>query len=205
MPYVYVQATPQVRGNGSAIAALVTGLVGLVLTVVTGWIPFVGFFLILLPTMLAIIFGMVGKAQARRGAPYGATATAGLTCGFIGLLLTALMQACWGLLIGGMVMSASEVDEDTAAVEEVSYETHQEIQRRLEAEWARMQAGFPELEIEIDEPDAPLDSTAPSSEITNKPAEQQGGEPNEIDAEKNTALRKQDDQISEASNDPPII
>jgi hypothetical protein len=145
----YAYPNPQVvRGNGIGIAALVSGLIGLALSVVTGWIPIVGFFLILLPTLLAIIFGFIGRAQARTGAPHGAKATAGLTCGFVGLLLTVLLQACWGLLIGGAVISATEMADDMPAVVEVQ-RVGQEIQRQLERDWAQ-EAESRELIIPIE-------------------------------------------------------
>jgi hypothetical protein len=157
MPYVY--RTNEIRGNGTAIVALITGLIGMIMTVVTGWIPIVGFFLILLPAALAIIFGFVGRAQARAGAPHGAKAVAGLTCGFVALLLTALMQLCWGLAIGGVVISAAEIAEQTGGIEELKG-VGQEIQQRVQAEWTRMKAEFPEIEIDED-PSVP-DSSSPS-------------------------------------------
>jgi hypothetical protein len=148
MPYVYAHAAHEIRGNGTAIVALITGLLGMVMTVVTGWIPIVGFFLMLLPSVLAIIFGFVGRAQARAGAPHGAKAVAGLTCGFVALLLTVLMQLCWGLVLGGVVISAAEMAEQVGGIDELQ-DAGQEIQQRVQAEWTRINAGFPEREIEI--------------------------------------------------------
>src|SRR5262245_37696897 len=170
MPYVYVQTPHPVRGNGLAIAALITGLIGLVLTVATGWIPIVGFFLMLFPSVLAIIFGLVGKAQARRGASHGGAAAAGLTCGFVALLLTSLMQLCWGVLIGGVVMSAAEMVEPPAI--ENPDQMLREIQKRVESDWARIEAKVPEIEIEIDEQDTSSVLTLPPAETTTESAQE---------------------------------
>lgn len=70
------------QDNGSAVAALVLGLCSVV-------IPLAG--LVLAP--FAIVFGVIGRRRAKRGAGQGGLATAGLTLGAIGLVV-------WGLLVG---------------------------------------------------------------------------------------------------------
>jgi uncharacterized protein YndB with AHSA1/START domain len=67
--------------NGPAIAALILGIASL--------LPILG----LLTAPFAIGFGIAGRRRARRGAPRGGMATAGLTLGAIGLALSALLLA----------------------------------------------------------------------------------------------------------------
>jgi hypothetical protein len=202
MSYVYLQAVPKVRSNGIAIAGLVSGLIGMILTVTTGWIPVVGFFLILLPSVLAIIFGLAGKANARRGAPHASTASAGLTCGFVGLLLTILMQACWGALIGGVVMSVAECHPEVRVADGA---LQQEIQQRVEAEWVRMNLESPELEIQISGFETDPHLTIDTAELsTNPPADEatKSEGANSIDQKANPAT---EEAIEEAAVEPLII
>jgi uncharacterized protein YndB with AHSA1/START domain len=93
----YVSAS---RDNGPAIASLILGIASLVL-------PLVG--LVFAP--FAIGFGIAGRRRARKGAPQGAVATAGLTLGAIGLVL-------WGLLVlgGSLVLVDQNGSEEQVPV-----------------------------------------------------------------------------------------
>ncbi len=75
---------PQAQGTpGMAIAALVCGLIGLV----TSWLVF-GVVL----SILAIIFGVIGKRQAEeRGGQGSGMAIAGIVTGVIGILILILV------------------------------------------------------------------------------------------------------------------
>ena len=74
---------PMQPSNGIGTAALVCGIIGLV----CGVTYFLWFFAIVLG-ILAIIFGAVGRGRASRGlAANGGSATAGLVCGIIGIVL----------------------------------------------------------------------------------------------------------------------
>jgi hypothetical protein len=86
---VVYHVTQPVMSNGLATAALVCGIVGLVLF----WTVWVGLIL----GVLAIVFGAVGRSRAALGAPNKSQATAGLCLGiaavvvsilFIGLITT---------------------------------------------------------------------------------------------------------------------
>jgi len=86
---VVYHVTQPVMSNGLATAALVCGIVGLVLF----WTVWVGLIL----GILAIVFGAVGRSRAALGAPNKSQATAGLWLGvaavvvsilFIGLITT---------------------------------------------------------------------------------------------------------------------
>jgi hypothetical protein len=86
---VVYHVTQPVMSNGLAIAALVCGIVGLVLF----WTVWVGLIL----GILAIVFGAVGRSRAALGAPNKSQATAGMWLGiaavvvsilFIGLITT---------------------------------------------------------------------------------------------------------------------
>jgi uncharacterized membrane protein len=76
----FPQSTRTSTGNGLAIAALVCGLVGLVLgSVILG--------------PLAIIFGAVAWSKANRGAPRKNMAIAGVILGIVDLALFVLVLA----------------------------------------------------------------------------------------------------------------
>ena len=78
------QEKPQQRTNGFAVASLVLGIVGLVLTITV--------VLGLICDVLAVVFGALGRTRARDGAENGSLATAGMILGLVGLgLLLALV------------------------------------------------------------------------------------------------------------------
>lgn len=78
------QEKPQQRSNGFAVASLVLGIVGLVLTITV--------VLGLICDVLAVVFGALGRTRARDGAENGSLATAGMILGLVGLgLLLALV------------------------------------------------------------------------------------------------------------------
>ena len=72
-------APPTVRPtNGMAVAALVLGILSLVL-----------FFTVVPPFILgalAVIFGVLGLSKANQGAPHKGLAIAGLVCGAVGIV-----------------------------------------------------------------------------------------------------------------------
>jgi hypothetical protein len=75
-------AQPPQRGNGVATAALVCGIIG----VLIAWMPFVVVAGVVL-AILAVIFGVQGIRRAREQGTGRGVATAGLVLGVIGLLL----------------------------------------------------------------------------------------------------------------------
>ncbi|WP_030834299.1 DUF4190 domain-containing protein [Streptomyces hygroscopicus] len=80
---------PMQLSNGMGTAALVCGIVGLV----CGITYFLWVFAVILG-ILAIIFGAIGKGKVSRGeANNGGSATAGLVCGIIGMVLPAIYLA----------------------------------------------------------------------------------------------------------------
>jgi CHASE2 domain-containing sensor protein len=80
---VYVQYAPKPPSNGLAIAGLVLGIVALV----TALIPLVGWFFAFVPAVLAVVFGHIAHASARRtGLRKGESVTAWVT-GYLALLL----------------------------------------------------------------------------------------------------------------------
>jgi hypothetical protein len=76
---VYLQQPP-VQTNGLAVAAFVLGIVGVVLF----WTLLGGLIL----GLLATVFGAMGLARAKRGAPNKGMAIAGLVLGIVAMLLT---------------------------------------------------------------------------------------------------------------------
>lgn len=82
---VYVQQPAAPTGNGLAVAALVLGI----LAVVLFWTIWGGIIL----GVLAVIFGAVGRGKAKLGAPNKGLATAGLVLGAAGLIGAVLFIA----------------------------------------------------------------------------------------------------------------
>lgn len=80
---VVVETPAAAPGNGFAVAALVLGIAAMVL----GIIPLVGLFLSFLPTLLAIIFGIIGITRSQRVQRGLAPAIIGLALGGLTLLL----------------------------------------------------------------------------------------------------------------------
>lgn len=68
--------------NGMAVAALVCGILSIVLFF-TVWIP-------VILGILAIVFGAVGIGRANKGAPQKGLAIAGLVCGALGIAFAIL-------------------------------------------------------------------------------------------------------------------
>jgi len=78
--------TARSHRNGSGVGALVTGIIGVVLS----WYWPAGLVL----GVVAVVCGVVGRKSAARGeATNAGTATAGLVLGIIGLVLTAVFAA----------------------------------------------------------------------------------------------------------------
>jgi len=94
--YVYQQVV-KAPSNGSGMASLVLGIVAIVLGV---WIPvpFLGLFLMFLafvPAVLAVIFGHVGLAAARRTGTGRGGALAGLILGYVTLGISVVTTCVW--------------------------------------------------------------------------------------------------------------
>jgi hypothetical protein len=79
---IVYHVTQPVMTNGLATAALVCGIVGLVLF----WTVWLGFIL----GVLAIVFGAVGRSRAAQGAPNRGQATAGLWLGIAAVVVSIL-------------------------------------------------------------------------------------------------------------------
>ncbi len=74
------------KGSGFAIASLVLGI----LSVLLGWLPFVGWILVI----LALVFGILALIKIKKGTASGKNmAIAGLVLGGIGLLFAIMMGA----------------------------------------------------------------------------------------------------------------
>lgn len=82
---VVYHVTQPVMSNGLATAALVCGIVGLVLF----WTVWVGLIL----GILAIVFGAVGRSRAAAGAPNKSQATAGMWLGIAAVVVSVLFMA----------------------------------------------------------------------------------------------------------------
>lgn len=84
-PQVVYNVTQTAPSNGMAVAALVLGIIGLVL-----------FFTIwggILLGILAIVFGALGRSKAKEGAPNRGLATAGFVLGIVAFISSLLFLA----------------------------------------------------------------------------------------------------------------
>jgi Domain of unknown function (DUF4190) len=89
-PSVVYHVTQPAMSNGLATAALVCGIVGLVLF----WTVWIGIVL----GILAVVFGALGRSRAAQGAPNKGQATAGLWLGvaaLVGSMLFIGLVASW--------------------------------------------------------------------------------------------------------------
>ena len=87
-------AMAQKPGNGLAVASLVLGILSIVLICV--W------YISIPASILAIIFGVIGRGRAKAGASGGGMATGGLICGVIAVCLVVLLVA-FGVAILSML------------------------------------------------------------------------------------------------------
>jgi hypothetical protein len=99
---VYQVAQP---ANGLAVAALVVGIVGLVLF----WTVWGGLIL----GILGIVFGAVGISKANRGAPNKGMATAGLVLGAVALVASVLFTVA---VVSVVSNSEAKFDQVTECV-----------------------------------------------------------------------------------------
>jgi hypothetical protein len=83
-PYPYAYPPPR-TGNAKATTALIAGIASIVLC----WLLIVD----LIPVILAITFGAIGRSQAVRTSDHHSksTATAGLVCGVIGAVFALVL------------------------------------------------------------------------------------------------------------------
>lgn len=89
--------------NGLGTAALILGIAS---------IPFCG---LVIPGVLAVVFGLVGRARAKRGqANNGGVALAGLITGLVGLALSALLIVGLVKLIGSPAFDRFNACYDSA-------------------------------------------------------------------------------------------
>ena len=132
------QVAPQ--GNGLAVAALVTGILG----VLVGWIPCVGWVIGTLLAVLAIIFGFVGKSKASQGAPHGGLAIAGLATGFLALIISI------GVPLAGTVFFARAVQEQ-GGFQGIIEKAKEDAQRQMDEADRQMQEQQKAMELQIEQ------------------------------------------------------
>jgi hypothetical protein len=83
-PPQYAQYPQPRTGNGKATAALVLGIVSIVFC----WTTIFD----IVPVVLAIVFGVLGRNEAKRGGSGRSLATTGLVCGVIGAILAVVVS-----------------------------------------------------------------------------------------------------------------
>lgn len=83
---------PPVPGKGNAIAALVLGIVSIVL----GWVPVLSYFMVA-ASIVGIVLAVKAMKLCPTGAPGRGLAVAGLVCCIVGLAFAGLMSVCTGI------------------------------------------------------------------------------------------------------------
>jgi hypothetical protein len=107
--------------NGAALAALIVGIISLLLAVIGFLI--LPLFLAVPGAIVAIVLGVVGRRRARDGAPRAGQALAGLVTGAAGLVVSALWVVVVVILGSQFVDEfASEIAELEACIEETGDE-----------------------------------------------------------------------------------
>lgn len=127
----YPAPTPQPR-NGLAVAAMVLGIVGAVLslTVILFWLSW-------LPALLAVVFGAIGLGHVRKGlATNRAMALAGVILGVAGLLVSAGTGA---VLVARVHAVDEELRAQEAAASARADEQAAQEKARIEAEIKRVE------------------------------------------------------------------
>ncbi len=106
-PYGSPYGAPVGKRNGFGTAALVLGILSLVLC----WVPVVG----LVIGVLAIVFAVLGRKRAgRREADNGGMAIAGLVTGIIGLILSVIFTSIL-IFLSDEIRCVQEAQNDPAA------------------------------------------------------------------------------------------
>ncbi|WP_149549459.1 DUF4190 domain-containing protein [Streptomyces marokkonensis] len=102
------------RGNGLAIAALVLG----VLAVVLFWTVFGGFLL----GLLALVFGIIGARKARGGrAPHGTMSIVGAVLGALAMIATAVIIA-----VGASILNSDEFKDFDDCVQQAETQSERD-------------------------------------------------------------------------------
>ena len=150
------QTTPQ--GNGLAVAALVLGILG----VLVSWIPCVGWVLGLLLAVLAIIFGFVGKGKASQGAPHGGVAIAGLACGFLAMVISIGIPLAGALIVGKAV-------QEQGGFQGIIEKAQQEAQKQMDESARQMEEQQKAMELQFDETKKAIEPPTKDSGDATKP------------------------------------
>jgi hypothetical protein len=132
------------QGNGLAVAALVLGIIG----VLVSWIPCVGTILGILLAVLAIIFGFVGKSKANQGAPHGGLAIAGLAAGFLALIVSI------GIPLVGLAIVGTAVHDQVqqqGGFEGMMKQAQEEGQRQMDDAARQAEEQQKSMELQIDD------------------------------------------------------
>ena len=83
-------------GNTMALLGFGSGVVAIILALLTGWIPCVGIVIALLPVALALILGGIGRAHAAQGRGHGRKALIGMGLGLLAVVATVVLQFVGG-------------------------------------------------------------------------------------------------------------
>jgi hypothetical protein len=129
MPYEYHTGAPAAPRNGLGTAALVLGIIGLLV----GWIPIIGTAIGVILGIIAIVLGVVGRGRAKQGeASNGGVALGGLILGILSIVIAIIAIVVWYLLfreIGGdkLFDCLNKAGADTAAQQQCQQQFEQTV------------------------------------------------------------------------------
>ena len=82
--------------NTAALLGFGAGVVALILSLLTGWIPCAGIAIVVLPVGMAILLGGIGRAKSAQGSGHGRKALIGMGLGFLAIVSTIALQFVGG-------------------------------------------------------------------------------------------------------------
>ncbi len=132
MPYAGQAPPPAAPRNGLGITALVLAIIGLLIC----WIPFVGFFGLILG-IVAVILGIMGRGRVKRGqANNGGVALSGIVLGLFAIIGAIAAAAIWFFAFkevggGGYMDCMNKAGSDTDAQQQCTDQFRQHLETKF--------------------------------------------------------------------------
>ena len=132
MPYAGQAPPPAAPRNGLGITALVLAIIGLLIC----WIPFVGFFGLILG-IVAVILGIMGRGRVKRGeANNGGVALSGIVLGVFAIIGAIAAAALWFFAFkevggGDYIDCMNKAGNDTDAQQQCNDEFRQHLETQF--------------------------------------------------------------------------
>ncbi|MGI6221098.1 MAG: DUF6591 domain-containing protein [Coriobacteriales bacterium] len=117
------QQPPHGSSNGISIAGMVVGIIGIVCALVPG-----GYWIAFILGVLAVVFGAVGRSNAKKAGQKAGPATAGLALGVITIVLGVIMLAACSAVIGAAGSAAEKAVSSESTQQAESAEPAQQAE-----------------------------------------------------------------------------